>query len=86
VDGESCALSPTKVSIQPRFLEKHGQGLVGKVGREKKENSCLPGGTSTLPPGALTSTSGGGVECDAPIVLALHSPVEVDGVRCGTVL
>jgi hypothetical protein len=32
----------------------------------------VPGGTRTLPPGAFTSTSGGGVECDAPIAVALR--------------
>jgi hypothetical protein len=28
----------------------------------------IPGGTKTFPPGALTSTRGGGVECDAPMI------------------
>jgi hypothetical protein len=39
-------------------MEKEGEG--------KEEE--IPGGTRTLPPGALTSTRGGGVECDAPMI------------------
>lgn len=42
----------------------------------------LPGGTKTLPPGALTSTSGGGVECDVPIAVALYGPVQQTVVLC----
>jgi len=42
----------------------------------------LPGGTRTLPPGALTSTSGGGVECDAPISVALYGPMQQTVVLC----
>jgi len=42
----------------------------------------LPGGTKTLPPGALTSTSGGGVECDAPISVALYGPMQQTVVLC----
>jgi hypothetical protein len=52
--------------IRRKVVDKRYEDGNGE--REGKRKGEIPGGTRTLPPGALTSTRGGGVECDAPMI------------------